>query len=79
MVLDPEFLLLDEPFTGIDPLSVRDLQAIIRALRGQGDRRPADGPCRPGGPRDHGPGLHPRGRPHPQGGDARRRSFPRTR
>ncbi len=36
MVLDPEFLLLDEPFTGIDPLSVRDLQEIIRDLRGKG-------------------------------------------
>jgi lipopolysaccharide export system ATP-binding protein len=36
MVLDPGFLLLDEPFTGIDPLSVRDLQAIIRGLRDKG-------------------------------------------
>jgi lipopolysaccharide export system ATP-binding protein len=36
MVMDPDFILLDEPFTGIDPLSVRDLQAIIRALRGKG-------------------------------------------
>jgi lipopolysaccharide export system ATP-binding protein len=36
MVLDPGFLLLDEPFTGIDPLSVRDLQTIIRGLRAKG-------------------------------------------
>jgi len=36
MVMDPDFVLLDEPFTGIDPLSVRDLQAIIRRLRGKG-------------------------------------------
>ena len=36
MVMDPDFLLLDEPFTGIDPLSVRELQAIIRALRERG-------------------------------------------
>jgi len=36
VVLDPDFVLLDEPFTGIDPLSVRDLQAIIRALRAKG-------------------------------------------
>ncbi|MCU0244578.1 MAG: LPS export ABC transporter ATP-binding protein [Acidobacteria bacterium] len=36
MVLDPDFLLLDEPFTGIDPLAVRDLQSIIRGLRDKG-------------------------------------------
>jgi lipopolysaccharide export system ATP-binding protein len=36
MVMDPDFILLDEPFTGIDPLSVRDLQAIIRTLRVKG-------------------------------------------
>jgi lipopolysaccharide export system ATP-binding protein len=36
MVMDPEFILLDEPFTGIDPLSVRDLQGIIRKLRAKG-------------------------------------------
>jgi lipopolysaccharide export system ATP-binding protein len=36
MVMDPGFLLLDEPFTGIDPLSVRELQTIIRALREKG-------------------------------------------
>jgi len=36
MVMDPDFVLLDEPFTGIDPLSVRDLQAIICGLRGKG-------------------------------------------
>jgi lipopolysaccharide export system ATP-binding protein len=36
MIMEPDFVLLDEPFTGIDPLSVRDLQAIIRALRDKG-------------------------------------------
>jgi lipopolysaccharide export system ATP-binding protein len=36
MVMDPDYVLLDEPFTGIDPLSVRDLQAIIRRLRAKG-------------------------------------------
>jgi lipopolysaccharide export system ATP-binding protein len=36
MVMDPDFILLDEPFTGIDPMSVHDLQAIIRNLRGKG-------------------------------------------
>jgi len=33
---DPAFLLLDEPFTGIDPIAVADIQAIIRILRGKG-------------------------------------------
>lgn len=32
----PSFLLLDEPFTGIDPKTVTDLQGIIRALRDKG-------------------------------------------
>jgi lipopolysaccharide export system ATP-binding protein len=29
-------VLLDEPFTGIDPLSVHELQAVIRGLKGKG-------------------------------------------
>ncbi len=36
MITRPEFILLDEPFTGIDPLAVADLQAILRGLRGRG-------------------------------------------
>ena len=34
--LEPTFLLLDEPFTGIDPRSVQDLQRTIRYLRERG-------------------------------------------
>jgi lipopolysaccharide export system ATP-binding protein len=30
------FLLLDEPFTGIDPIAVADIQAMIRQLRDRG-------------------------------------------
>ncbi len=33
MITDPEFILLDEPFTGIDPLAILDLQAIISDLK----------------------------------------------
>lgn len=33
---NPSFLLLDEPFTGIDPKTVTDLQGIIRHLREKG-------------------------------------------
>jgi lipopolysaccharide export system ATP-binding protein len=33
LVLSPSFMLLDEPFAGIDPLSVIDIQEIILQLR----------------------------------------------
>lgn len=29
----PQFILLDEPFTGVDPIAIADLQKIIGALR----------------------------------------------
>ncbi len=29
----PRFILLDEPFTGIDPISIADIQGLIRRLR----------------------------------------------
>jgi lipopolysaccharide export system ATP-binding protein len=36
VVTGPDFLLLDEPFTGIDPLAVRDLQEIVAGLKARG-------------------------------------------
>ncbi len=36
LVSDPEVILLDEPFAGIDPVTVQSIQAIIRDLRDQG-------------------------------------------
>jgi lipopolysaccharide export system ATP-binding protein len=32
----PQFLLLDEPFAGIDPIAVSDIQGIIRELKAKG-------------------------------------------
>ncbi len=36
LVLDPAFLLLDEPFAGIDPIAVIDIQNIISQLKERG-------------------------------------------
>jgi lipopolysaccharide export system ATP-binding protein len=36
LVLDPRFMLLDEPFAGIDPIAVNDIQKIIRQLKARG-------------------------------------------
>jgi lipopolysaccharide export system ATP-binding protein len=36
LVTEPRFMLLDEPFAGIDPLAVSDIQQIIRHLKGRG-------------------------------------------
>jgi lipopolysaccharide export system ATP-binding protein len=36
LAIEPAFILLDEPFAGIDPIAVLDLQQIIFALRASG-------------------------------------------
>jgi len=36
LATDPDFILLDEPFAGVDPISVVDIQKIIRQLRDRG-------------------------------------------
>ncbi len=33
LALEPKFILLDEPFAGVDPLAVSDIQSIIRKLK----------------------------------------------
>ncbi len=34
--LNPSFMLLDEPFAGVDPIAVREIQQIIRQLKERG-------------------------------------------
>ena len=36
LTLSPKFILLDEPFAGIDPLAVQDIQGIITLLKNKG-------------------------------------------
>lgn len=36
LVTNPRFMLLDEPFVGIDPITVNDLQEVIRELKEKG-------------------------------------------
>lgn len=36
LVQEPKFMLLDEPFAGIDPIAVNDIQEIVQGLRGKG-------------------------------------------
>jgi len=36
LAMDPKFILLDEPFAGVDPISVGDIQSIIYHLKDRG-------------------------------------------
>jgi lipopolysaccharide export system ATP-binding protein len=36
LVISPKFMLLDEPFAGIDPIAITDIQKIIFHLKSQG-------------------------------------------
>ena len=36
LILNPDFILLDEPFAGIDPIAVEEIQNIIRKLKKDG-------------------------------------------
>ncbi len=36
LAANPRFILLDEPFAGVDPISVKDIKTIVRQLRDKG-------------------------------------------
>jgi lipopolysaccharide export system ATP-binding protein len=36
LATDPAFILLDEPFAGVDPIAVEDIQRIVEQLRARG-------------------------------------------
>ncbi|MDH4379346.1 MAG: LPS export ABC transporter ATP-binding protein [Vampirovibrionales bacterium] len=36
LATDPRYLLLDEPFTGIDPIAIQDIHGLIRQLKERG-------------------------------------------
>lgn len=36
LAIEPKFLLLDEPFTGIDPIAIREIKLLIRSLSAKG-------------------------------------------
>ena len=36
LAIEPDFVLLDEPFAGVDPLAVKDIQSIVRDLKSLG-------------------------------------------
>lgn len=36
LALEPQFILLDEPFAGVDPIAVADIQQIIQHLKNRG-------------------------------------------
>ena len=57
LATDPRLILLDEPFAGVDPIAVIDIQKIIRFLK-DGHRRPDHRPQRPRDPRHLRPRLH---------------------
>ncbi len=62
LATSPSFILLDEPFAGIDPIAVLDIQKIIAHLKDARDRGADHGPQRARDLENHGPRLYSQGR-----------------
>ena len=79
LVMSPRFILLDEPFAGIDPIAVTDIQQIIFHLKAPRHRRAHHRPQRPRDAADHRSCVHRHRRGDLQERHARRRWPPTTR
>ena len=62
LAAQPSFILLDEPFAGIDPIAVIDIQKIIAHLRDRGIGDPDHRPQRARDLENNGSGLYSEGR-----------------
>ena len=58
LVTSPKLLLLDEPFSGVDPIAVSEIQDIVLRLRRAWDGHPAHGPQRARDALHNRPRLH---------------------
>ena len=72
LAAQPRYMLLDEPFAGVDPISVSEIQKIVRHLKSRGHRRADHRPQRARDPGHRRPRLHPQRRR----GAGRRRAGP---
>ena len=76
LAADPSIMLLDEPFAGIDPISIADIRELVRELKKARHRRADHRPQRPRDARHRRPRLHHLRRTGALRGHARRRSSP---